>query len=274
MSDRPYPRERSVPNRDSKITPEKGGVGKLTGRQEMAYVRNRYQKQLDIDNSDVIRKIWDIETIFKDIHITRNDVDRLKQDTDRHLEERDRIYTNLQNILVKEEGYEEKMLSETMKGMKTKGPVTVKQKLKDVDIDTIQVGSVEQYKRLYPHYGKEVFTNVNQFKDKEKEIRQIQEEHNQAVSRFNALLENASVGMLKAEDNFAKYDRTKSEGEKELASCRYYNSVFYKVSSKKTKVELSVDTLGHNIEKFRHTLQLLKDEYSTYKAKPLELIKY
>jgi predicted nucleic acid-binding Zn-ribbon protein len=240
----------------------------------MAYIRNRYQRQLDQDMSDIVRRTWDLESTFRDIHGTRNEAERLNQDIKKHFEERDRIYTNLENILGREEGYEKEMLSRTLEGMKAGGNITVKQRMKDVDIDTVQYGSIEQYKRLYPRYGEEVFRNVNEFKQKEREIRYTQEMYNRAVARFNTLLENARDGLLKDEENFAKYERTKAEGEKELTSCRYYNSIFYRMASKKTKVELSLDTLKHNIEKFKHSFQVMRDEYSSYKARPLDLMQY
>jgi hypothetical protein len=255
-------------------TPE-GSIGdEITGKKEMAFIRNRYQKELDKDNSDIVHRVWDLQRIIKEIHDSKNDAERLKQNVEKHLEERGRVYTNLQNILAKEAGYEDKMLGKTLKGMKAKGRVTVKQKMKDVDIDTLQYGSVEQYRRLYPHYGEEVFKNVKEFKDKEREIRETQESYNQAVKRYNTLLENINLDMQKAEDNFSKYEKTKIEGERELKSCRYYGSLLYKLSSKKTKIELDLDVLKHNTEKFRHTLDMIKGELSTYKTKPLEPMKY
>lgn len=126
---------------------------------------------------------------------------------------------------------------------------------------------------MYPHYGEEVFKNVKEFKGKEREIKEAQEAYNQAVKRDNTLLENVSLDMQKTEDNFSKYDKIKAEGERELKSCRYYESVLYKLSSKKTKIELNLDTLKHNTEKFRHILDMMKGEFPIYKAKPLELMR-
>ena len=256
------------------LTPEKGGVDAITGKQEMAFIRNRYQKELDKDNSDIVHRIWDLQRLVRELHDAKSTAEGLKEDVDKHIEERDRIYTTLGNLLEKEKGYEEKMLDKTLKGMKAKGGVTVKQKLKDVDIDTLSYGSVEQYKRLYPHYGAEIFRNMNAFTEKEREIRKAQENYNKAVSRYNAMLANIPMDMGKADSNFAKYDKVKAEGETELKSCRYYNSMLYKLASKKTKTELQLDTLKHNIDKFRHTYDMMKGELYTYRDKPLEPMKY
>lgn len=253
---------------------EGGVVGAITGRQEMATIRNRYQRELDKNNTEIMRKVQDLQRIIKDLHDSKNDAEQLKEGIDNYMSERDRAYSTLQNLLAKEEKYETGMLDKTLKGMKAKGRAIIKQKLKDVDIDTLQYGSVEQYKRLYPHYGGEIFSNAELVYKREREIREAQQAYNKAVSKYNALLETAGLEVQRAKDNFSKYEKTKQEGDKEIKSCRYYKSVLYKLAPKQEKVLLNLDVLKHDVEKFEHTFDMVREEMSAYKTSPLELMKY
>ena len=154
------------------------------------------------------------------------------------------------------------MLDKTLNGMKSQGEVTIKQKLKDVEIDNLQYGSVEQYKRLYPNFGEQVFKNKKDMDSKDREIRIVQEKFNSVVAKFNTLLQNIDVNIQKAESNFAQYDDILNEGQREINSCRYSNSVLYKLASKKTKTLLNLDTTVHDIRKFKNSLELLSKSIS------------
>jgi|SRR5579864_5014770 len=240
---------------------EKGGID-VTGKNEMIFVRNYHQKILEQDWYYLKTRIWQLEKERNNIVKIKNESEKLKKNIEKHMEERDRAFTNLQNLLNKEQEYEDKMLSKTLEGMQAKGNVTVKQRLKDVDIDTLQYGSVEQYKRLYPGFGEEIFKNAKILNEKEKEIRHAQEAFHQAVSNYNSLLATIDVNIQKAEDNFKKYDDDKKKADSERESCRFYKSILYKVASMKTKTLLDFDTSSHDLRKFRNDLDIISKSIS------------
>ena len=142
----------------------------------------------------------------------------------------------MQNLLGKEEKYESGMLDKTLKGMKAKGRAIIKQKLKDVDIDTLQYGSVEQYKRLYPHYGSEIFNNIKEVNEKEKEIRLAQEVFNAEVSNYNYLLEITDKNIQDAKDGIVKYEKDRKEEDEAGNLCRYYKSILIKCLQRRHKL--------------------------------------
>jgi len=253
---------------------EKGGINSLIGKDEMIYIRNRYQAQLDSNYSQIKTIINYLKQVNDNTTAKQKTAEGLKENIEAHMKERDRAHTNLQNLLGKEEKYEEKMLDKTLKGMKAKGRVTLKQKMKDVDIDTMQYGSVEQYKRLYPRYGAEIFEKVNEVNKKEKEIREAQEAYNKEVSNYNYLLDSTNQRIEEGKSELKKYEKIRKEGETELKSCPYYKSIFYKLDSKKTKTLLSLDTLDHDIEGLEHQLDIIQKTFSAYTNQPLKPMKY
>tara|TARA_Y100001936_G_C15975867_1_gene613703 strand:- start:50 stop:928 length:879 start_codon:yes stop_codon:yes gene_type:complete len=256
-----YRNNTSGNNYDNSSLKPKGGLD-ITGKNDMIFVRNNHQAILDQDFSDIMKRMWDLEDRRKFIIQTKNECDKLRRNIEKHMEERDRSYSNIQNLLKKEEDYEEGMLDKTLDGMKLEGNINIKQKFKDVDIDSLQHGTVEQYKRLYPKFGEEIFKNIEIFNKKEKEIRNAQEEFHQAVSDYNSALEIIDVDIQKAEDNFSKYNDDFDTAEKELKDCRYYKSIAYKFASKKTKMLLNINTSRHDVRKFSNDLDVVTKSIS------------
>ncbi len=250
----------------------RGGLGeRLTGKGDMIFIRDRYQSLLDNNYLKANKTIEYLKRVSDNAKERQKIAESLKKNIDAHMKERDRAHTNLQNLLNKEEKYEDKMLDKTLKGMKAKGQVTVKQKMKDVDIDTMQYGSVEQYKRLYPHFGEEIFEKIGEVNKKEKEIREVQEAYNKEVSNYNYQLEIADKNILAVKDTLKVYERAKKNGDTELKSCPYYNSIFYKkLASIKEKTLLNLDTTKHDIEGLEHQLDKIEKTFSAYTNEPLK----
>lgn len=247
-------------NKDEHLK-EKKGLD-ISGKNEMIFIRNRYQKKLDVAFTDIRKKVWEIERAKTEIIRSKNYAEKLHKDIEKHMEEKDNALSIIENLLKKELEYEGGMLDKTLDGMKSQGDITIKQKLKDVEIDNLQYGSVEQYKRLYPNFGEQVFKNKKEMDIKDREIRIAQEKFNSEVSKFNTLLQNIDVNIQKAESNFAQYDDIFNEGQMEINSCRYNNSMLYKLASNKTKTLLNLDTTVHDVRKFRNSLELVSKTIS------------
>jgi len=243
-------------NNEDEHLQEKGGID-LSGKNEMIFIRNRFQKKLDVAFSDIRKKVWEIELQREEIIRSKNYAEKLRKDIEKHKEEKDRSLSIIENLLKKELEYENGMLGKTLEGMKSQGDIIIKQKLKDVEIDNLQYGSIEQYKRLYPNFGDQVFKYKNEMETKDREIRIVEEKFNSEVSKFNSLLENVDVNIQKGEASFVQYEDILNEGKKELDSCRYNNSMLYRLSSKKTKTLLNLDTTIHDVRKFKMSLETI-----------------
>ena len=250
-----------------------GGLD-LTGKKDIIAIRNRYQKQLDKDYSQIKSLTDYLNRIRNDTRDRRNRADGLKENIEAHMKERDRIFTDMQNLLNKEEKYENKMLDKTLKGMKARNRVIVKQKMKDVDIDTQMLGTAEQFKRLYPHYGTAIFANKKEVEEKEREIRQATEAYNTAVVNYKNLLETADKNIQDVRDAFVRYEKDFRTGDSEVKSCRYYNSFLYKMESKSTKILLNLDVLKHDVDGLKNILKVIEKDFSKYENKPLETMSY
>jgi hypothetical protein len=273
MIDAINPGVKMVDDEETEQLETSGGID-LTGKKDMIAIRNRYQKQLDKDYGQIKSLTDYLNRIRNDTRDRRNRADGLKENIDAHMKERDRIFTDMQNLLNKEEKYENNMLDKTLKGMKARNRVIVKQKMKDVDIDTQMLGTAEQFKRLYPHYGTAIFANKKEVEEKEREIRQATEAYNTAVVNYKNLLETADKNIQDVRDAFVRYEKDFRIGDSEVKSCRYYNSILYKMESKSTKILLNLDVLKHDIDGLRNTLKVVEKDFSKYENAPLETMSY
>ena len=258
-------------NNSTEKLDEKKGLDVL-GKDDMIFIRNRHQAELDRDYDQIKRIVNYLKEKNNETLERKNRAEALEENIESHKKEEDRAFTTLQNLLAKEEKYESKMLDKTLKGMKANGRAIIKQKLKDVDIDSLQYGSVEQYKRLYPHYGDQIWNRRKEIVEKDAEIRKAEEAWREEANKYNYLVEIMGGNIQEAHNSVDKYEQTKKIGEVEIKSCRYYKSVFYKMSSKKTKTLLNLDTLKHDLNGLINDLKIIEKNYSAYKSRPLELI--
>lgn len=261
------------------ISSEDNFLGIITGKNDAKFIRNQYQIELDNANAAIVNIVHYIEEGMKKLNGAYDNSQRLKKNIEAHFEERKMLYESLENLLSNEKCHEKEMWFETLKSriqeVKDKD-ITVIQKNKDTDIESMNVGSSLDYPIAYPDSKiKQRYEKI--LKDiewKERELRKEKEKYNNAVSKYNYYLSFFEKHIKKAEDKFAVYNTIFKEGKQKLTNCRYYQSIYYKLSSEKSKSEVTLDTLSHRVEQFKNTLEIIKRELSQYRGKTFVEMQY
>ena len=261
------------------VTGESGVVGRLIGRSDMIFIRNKYQTELDNAHAAIVNMVHYAEDNLSRMKVAYNNSQRLKMNIDAHLTERKILYRSLENLLSNEKGHEKEMWFETLKNkvleVKDRN-ITIFQNSKNSDIESMNVGSSLEYPRQYPdskikqRYEK-ILTDIEW---KEREIRKEKEKYYNEVTTYNISLSFFGKNILKSEDKFAAYDTILKEGVQKLQSCRYHGSILFSLSSEKSKSEITIDTLSHRIDQFKNTLILIKHELSDYQSKKFVEMQY
>jgi hypothetical protein len=271
---RPVPR-----NNTKRVEGEDSVLGKISGRSDAVFLRNKYQTELDNAHAAIVNHVHYLEDKMKELKGAFDNAQRLKKNIEAHLEERKTLYENLENLLANEKGHEKEMWFETLKSriqeMKDKN-ITVFPKIKDSDVESMNVGSTLDHPKQYPDSKiKDRYEKIlNDIEGKEREIRKERESYNGAVSSYNYFLTPFEKNIQKADDKFVAYDKIFQEGTKRLNDCRYSASIFHKFSSEKAKDEISLDTLSHRAEQFRNTLDIIKRNLSQYETKKFVEMQY
>lgn len=266
-------------NSTRKVKGEDDILGKISGRSDMVYLRNKYQTELDNAHAAIVNMVHFIESDMVKLKNAYNDSQRLKKNVEAHLEERKMLYESLDNLLSNEKGHEKDMWFETLKSriaeVKDRN-VTVLQKNKDTDIDSMSIGSTLDYPKHYPdskikdRYQK-ILTDIEY---KEREIRKEREKYYSEVSSYNHFLTYFEKHIQKAEAKFSAYDTILKEGTEKIHESRYHGGILYKLSSEKSKDEININTLSHRVDQFRDTLEIIKKDLSQYQSKKFVELEY
>jgi hypothetical protein len=251
------------------------GSNLLTGRPDAIFLRNKYQKELDNAWASVVNMVHYVEEESQKLRDAYSRAQGLKQDIKAHEAERSDLYESLGNLLTKETNFEDKMWQTTQKGRKVKS-VTVKQNIKESDVDEMRFDSMMDYIKQYPEYSskssfKKILDKIDQ---KEGEIRQAKKMYNDAVSKYNYYLSFFEKHIQKAEDKFVAYDNLLKEGKDKLDNCRYRKSMFYKMASEEVKAEVNLDIINHRVDQFKNTLEILKGEFVQNQRKTFVEMEY
>jgi len=262
-----------------KIAGEDSVAGKITGRNDAVFIRNKYQTELDNAHAAIVNMVHYTEENMKKLKGAYDNSQRLKKNIEAHLEERKMLYQSLENLLSNEKGHEKEMWFETLKSkvqeVKDRN-ITVFQKSKDSDIESMNIGSTFDYPKQYPDSKiKERYEKIlTDIESKEREVRREKEKYYSEVSIYNNTLSSFEKYIQKSESKFTAYDTILKEGTQKLQSCRYHGSILYKLSSEKSKDEITLDTLSHRVDQFRNTLEIMKRELSQYQGKKFVEMQY
>ncbi|MFA5125872.1 MAG: LemA family protein [archaeon] len=261
---------------------EKGLLGKLTGENDAIYLRNKHQTEIDNAWSAIVNMVHYIESESYELKESYNKAQGIKRDIEAHEVEREKLYTNLGNLLNKETDFEKEMYKETTKMYKDVSKnqqaksVNIKQRLKDSEVNEMKFASMMKYLEKYPEYqNKSSFKNITDKIDvKEREIREEKKKYNDAVSKYNNFLSNYPIWIKKAEDKVDIYEKLVKEAKEKLENLRYKKSILHTLATEKTKSSIAIDTTSHRLDQFTNTLNLLKQEHNKNKIKEFEEMQY
>ena len=132
------------------------------------------------------------------------------------------------------------------------------------------------YIKQYPEYtSKSSFKKLlDKIEQKEKEIREAKKEYNDSVSKYNYYLSFFEKHLQKAEDKASAYKTVLAEGKEVLNESRYKKSIAYKFAPEEVKAEVNIDTLSHDFNKVKNTLQISKKEFAKNQTKEFVEMEY
>lgn len=263
----------------TKQIPERGI---LSGRRNTAFLRNRYQTELDNANASVVDMVHFCEEQHRWLKEAFNKSQGLNASIAAHEKERENAYEALNNLLNKEKDFESFMHKETA-GMYKE--VSKNQSAKNIKIKQRMVGSdnemrfsaMMRYLDKYPEYQtKSSFKKItDKIEEKEKEIRNAKIDYNKSVSRYHELLQLSRGHIQKAKDKIAAYYQILEEGKKKIENTRYKKGIVYKFfTSERAKQEVTLDTLHHRMTQFENSLKIIEEELSQYEGRKFVELDY
>ena len=267
-------------NTTRKTKEDRSIIGGITGHRDAAFLRNKYQTELDNANAALINMVHHVEAENRRKALDYyHDAKALREDLKAHLAERDSLSQRLDALLEKELGQEYKLWKESPQGLRintTEGLTSQVSQAGMGVVGNISPTPILKYLERYPTLSSqprfsEIVSNI---KDKEKEIRKKAESYNRAVSGFNHELPFYEKNIQKCQDNFDRYHKILEEGASKIQNCRYVKGFLFRMLPEDKKAEILLDTLPHTIEKWKNMIALFQEDLSQYQKQPFGELPY
>lgn len=242
-----------------------GFIGKLTGKNDMIYFRNRYQRELDNAWAALMNMAHHIEdsddynqTVQRTFAIAkyRGDVDDKKKENAAR-------YKEMYKCIANDQAFEERMWKIHQEMYKySDNKLITSHSIYNKNMTT---EAVKQYVIQYPTV--QTTNNLEGIKEMERSLKEVRAEFRQNISILRSYFEHFKLDLGKLECKRKVYDDIKNEGEKRLASCRYNGSIFYNLSSEESKQSLYLDTITHRIAQVDSTILKFRSAVAETEAK-------
>lgn len=267
---------------DFNATEQVAEKGLITGRRNTAFLRNRYQTELDNANAAVVDMVHYCEEQSSELKKAFNKAEGIKANIAIHKKERGNAYEALNNLLKKEidfEGFMNKetlsMYKEVSKNQSAKG-INVKQRMINSDNEIYTAGMMK-YLDKHPDIGAK--SSIHKIQDRiieeDKRVSEYETDAKKAVSAYHDLLQEFKIWIQKAKDKIKEYHRILEEGQKKIDETRYKKGVIYKVfTSERRKQEVNLDTIKHRMPQFENTLKIIEEELSAYEGRKFKEVEY
>jgi hypothetical protein len=242
----------------------------VTGKQDAIAIKEEYQKALDYAHEKVKSNVKHLYEMNHKLKYAKADAKKFKDNMVADEEEKAKLYESLGNLLNKETDFEK-----TMMGLSQKGKKATNIKIKNKDVEDVNV-AMRDYLDKYPEYAsKSSFKRIlDRISEIEQGIKDTKKRYNEQVSIILRELEYFPRVIMESEDKINVFRKQLKEGTEKLKSMRFLKSVFYKLSSEREKMKVNIHTLYYRIDEFEKTIQQLKreveetkEEYSQEKIK-------
>ncbi len=234
----------------------------ITGKKDAMHIKQEYQNALNHSHKELKKQVGLMYKINHKIKYAINDALKYKRDIEASLEEKHELYKSLFNLLKDEKGFEGLMMDKAQKGKKgTK--VSIQPKIKDSDIDELKINAMQEYIDKYPDPStKKSYENLqSKIAEKEKEITKVKEKMHKELSVAKREANGYMPRNIKHSRNKLKRFRDQlKEGVEELKSMRYIKGIAYKLSSRKERLKVTIDTKYYRDEENEEVIKNLEGE--------------
>jgi hypothetical protein len=247
----------------------------IIGKKDVLKIKEKYQKALDYTHNSIRKKVKWLYGMNHKLKDNLALVQRYKKDIVSDQEERDSLYTSLNNLLIKETDFEKEMLKEANKNRKN-SKVIIKPKIKDSDIDDFRINAIHDYLDKYPEYvSKSSFKKIlDKIAEIETGIKYTKKKYNHSISEVLRELSYWPRNILESENLVERFRKQLNEANNKIKNMRYSKSVFYKLASESTKMNVNIHTLYYKVDEYEATIKQLKEEYLRAKKQDLEEMEY
>jgi hypothetical protein len=238
---------------------EAGGfVSRLTGKNDLVFLRNRWQTEIDNAWAALMNMAHYLETCEDSIEIIVrfNSLAKLRGEIQDSNVKRERMYVNVFKYIQKDQEYSERMWK-IHQDMYKASPTNTGNYSKSKHNINITHGEIKKYVSMYPQI--EIKNDIQLIKDLENNIEKKKSIYRENVTHLRNYFEQFKLELIKCETKYNAYNKILAEGKAQLNNSRYRGTIFHSILTEQQKSELEIDTLKHRIEQVEQTLAHYRD---------------
>ena len=239
-----------------------GFIGRLTGKNDLIFLRNKWQTEIDNSWAALMNMAHYLETCEDSVQtiLRFNDLARFRGEVHDANVKRAKLYENVFKYIQQDQAYAERMWKIHQEMYKSTSSVSGSY---STSLDNINVTreEVKKYVEMYPRI--EIKNDIKLIKDMETEADRKKSKYRQDISLLRSYFEQFKLELIKCESKYDAYKKILETGVSELDSCKFKNSAFYSILSEQQKNDLRIDVLKHRADQVERTIA----HYREIKAK-------
>lgn len=233
---------------------ETGGfLSRLTGKNDLIFLRNRWQTEIDNAWAALMNMAHYLETCDDSVEtiIRFNSLAKLRGEIQDANVKRERMYANVFKYIQKDQEYSERMWK-IHQDMYKSSPTNTGNYSKSRHNINITHGEIKKYVSVYPQI--EIKNDIQMIKDLENSIAKKKSEYRENVAILRDYFEQFKLELIKCESKYTTYNKLLDEGKSQLGGNRFEGSIFYNIMTAEQKQELKIDTIKHRVDQVEQTL--------------------
>ncbi|KKG09984.1 hypothetical protein [Methanosarcina sp. 2.H.A.1B.4] len=235
-----------------------GFIGRLTGKNDLIFLRNKWQTEIDNSWAALMNMAHYLETCEDSVQtiLRFNDLARFRGEVHDANVRRAKLYENVFKYIQQDQAYSERMWKIHQEMYKSTSSVSgnCSTSLKNINVTR---EDVRKYVETYPRI--EIKNDIQMIKDMEAEANRKKSKYRQDISLLRSYFEQFKLELIKCESKYDAYNKILEMGISELNSCRFKNSLFYSTLPEQRKNDLRIDVLKHRVDQVERTLAHYRD---------------
>jgi hypothetical protein len=249
------PFERKKPNYTPQL-PTSGLVGRITGKNDLAFTRNKYQTAIDNAHAAFQNMCHFMEEQYgKNSKLVSNlhAIQMYRRDVKSSNVKREKLYSNIKAAITQDQNFSERMwkIHQEMFKSSSTSAGNYSQSFKNINVTHEEVRKyVKEYPRTDIRNDLQIIIKMEEESEKKKQA------YGKNIAELRSNFDQFKIELNKLESKYGAYNRLLEEGRTAIKSCRFYGSFLYNnLTTAEDKSKYNIDVMDHRVEQFVGTMQ-------------------
>ncbi len=229
---------------------EGGILNKLTGKNDLIFLKNKWQTLLDNSYTSLYNMSHYIETSNDSIQtiVKKNEIAKLRGSIHDNNIKCENLYDVILNAVKSDREFSERM-------WKIHQSMYENSKVSGSSGDSVNVTheEVKKYVETYPKTN--IKNEISEIKTLENENEIRKSKYRSNIAGLRDYFEQFKLELIKLESKYEEYNEILTEAKLNISNCRFKQSFWYSRLSERQKNELEISDIKHHIKQIENVME-------------------